>query len=58
MSRLVEKVDLPILGEMYIANADEVSLEATQALQEIFKELYEYEDAEEKELDNYDCKHI
>ena len=50
MSRLVEKVVLPIFGEMYIANADEVSLEATQALQEIFKELYEYEDAEEKGL--------
>ena len=37
MERLVKKVDLPIFGEMYIANADEVSLEATQALQEIFK---------------------
>lgn len=50
MSRLVEKVVLPILGEMYIANADEASLETTQALQEAFKKLYEYEEAEEQGL--------
>lgn len=50
MERLVEKVVLPIFGEMYIANADEASLEATQALQKVFNKLYEYEEAEEQGL--------
>lgn len=50
MKRLVKKVALSFFDEMYIINADEVSLEATQALKEVFKKLYEYEEAEEEGL--------
>lgn len=50
MSRLVEKVNLPIYGEMYVACVEDVSMETMQALQEPLKKLYEYEQEEEKEL--------
>ena len=48
MSRLVEKINLPIYGEMYVACVEDVSMEAMQALQEPLKKLYEYEQEEEK----------
>lgn len=48
MSRLVEKVNLPVYGEMYIACAEEASLEAIQELQEPLKKLYEYEQEDEQ----------
>ncbi len=47
MSRLVEKVNLPIYGEMYVACAEDVSMEVMQALQEPLKKLYEYEQEDE-----------
>lgn len=47
MNRMVEKVDLPVYGEMYVACAEDVSMEAMQALQEPLKKLYEYEQEEE-----------
>lgn len=47
MGRLVEKVNLPIYGEMYVACVEDVSMEAMQALQEPLKKLYEYEQEEE-----------
>lgn len=48
MSRLVEKVNLPVYGEMYVACADDVSIETIQELQEPLKKLYEYEQEEEQ----------
>lgn len=48
MSRLVEKVELPVYGEMYIACEDDVSIETIQELQEPLKKLYEYEQEEEQ----------
>ena len=50
MSRLVEKVNLPIYGEMYVACVEDASIESMQALQEPLKKLYEYEQEEEKNL--------
>lgn len=50
MSRLVEKVNLPLYGEMYVACAGDVSLETMQALQEPLKKLYDYEQEEEQGL--------
>ena len=47
MSRMVEKVNLPIYGEMYVACVEDVSVESMQALQEPLKKLYEYEQEEE-----------
>lgn len=40
MSRLVEKVNLPVYGEMYVACAEDASMESMQALQEPLKKLY------------------
>ena len=48
MSRLVEKINLPICGEMYVACAEDVSIGAMQAQQEPLKKLYEYEQEEER----------
>lgn len=48
MSRLVEKVNLPVYGEMYVACAEDASMESMQALQEPLKKLYEYEQEEER----------
>ena len=57
MSRLVEKVNLPVYGEMYIACVEDVSIEAMQALQEPLKKLYEYEQKEEQgKLLHFHCK--
>lgn len=50
MDRLVKKVNLPILGEMYVANVEDINLEGMQALQEPLKRLYDYEEKEEKGL--------
>lgn len=57
MGRLVEKVNLPFYGEMYVACAEDVSLESMQALQEPLKKLYEYEQEEENgTLAHLPCK--
>ena len=48
--KLVEKVNLPVYGEMYVACADDVSIETMQVLQEPLKKLYDYEQKEEKGL--------
>lgn len=57
MSRLVEKVNLPVYGEMYVACADDVSIETIQELQEPLKKLYEYEQEEEQgKLAHLPCK--
>ena len=50
MKRLVEKTNLPILGETYITNTDDTDLKEMQILQAVLKKLYEYEDAEEQGL--------
>lgn len=47
MSRLVEKVTLPIYGELYVACAEDASLETIQSLQKPLKKLYEFEQEEE-----------
>ena len=49
MSKLITKVELPIYGEYYVANIEEVSIEAIQQLQEPLKKLYEYEQKYESE---------
>ena len=57
MGRLVEKVNLPIYGEMYVACVEDVSMESMQALQEPLKKLYEYEQEEEQgKLAHLPCK--
>lgn len=50
MSRLVEKVELPVYREFYIANSEYASMENLQYVQEALKKLYEYEQAEEDGL--------
>lgn len=47
MSRLVKKVDL---SPIYLMNEKELNPELTQALGEIMKKLYDYEEAEENGL--------
>ena len=49
MSKLVTKVEIPIYGELYVANVENASLEAIQQLQEVLKKLYEYEQKYEEE---------
>ena len=49
MSKLITKVEIPIYGEYYIVNNENVSMEAMQALQEVLKKLYEYEQKYEEE---------
>lgn len=49
MSKLITKVEIPIYGELYVANVENVSMEATQQLQEVLKKLYEYEQKYEEE---------
>lgn len=48
MSRLVEKVNLPVYGEIYVACVEDASMETMQALQEPLKKLYEYEQEDEQ----------
>lgn len=43
MKRLVEKMVLPYYGELYVACADEATVESIVQLQEALKKLYEYE---------------
>lgn len=50
IEKLVEKINLPIIGDMYIANSDIASMETLQDLQEPLKKLYEYEQLEEQSL--------
>ena len=50
MDRLVKKVNLPILGEMYVANVEDINLEGMQALQGPLKKLHDYEEEEGKGL--------
>ena len=47
MSRLIKKVDLP---PIYIMDDEHLSFTPTEALYEIMKKLYDYEEAEEQEL--------
>lgn len=57
MSRLVEKVNLPIYGKMYVACAEDATMDAMQELQEPLKKLYEYEQDEENgTLAHLPCK--
>lgn len=57
MSRLVKKVNLPIYGEIYVACAEDASIESIRALQEPLKKLYEYEQEEESgTLAHLPCK--
>lgn len=59
MKKMVEKVDLPTIGEFYVACAEDVSLESMQALQEPLKKLYEYEQEEENgTLVHLPCKKV
>ena len=51
MSKLITKVELPIYGELYIANIENVSIEAIRELQKPLKKLYEYEQKYEKDDD-------
>lgn len=54
MRRLVEKVNLPFYGVMYVTCSEDVSIETMQALQEPLKKLYEYEEEEQK-FEGMDC---
>ena len=55
--RLVEKVTLPVIGEMYVACVEDASMESMQALQDPLKKLYEYEQEEENGmLVHFPCK--
>ena len=55
MSRLVSKIKLPYVGEMYVTNVEEASFECLMSVQEALKKLYDYEQAEEE---NSDCKEV
>lgn len=44
--RMVQKITLPYYGEVYVANAEEASLESMMQLQPALQKLYEYEQAE------------
>ncbi len=53
MSRLVSKIKFPYVGEIYVTNVEETSLECLMSVQEALKKLYDYEQAEEE---NGNCK--
>ena len=52
MAKLITKVDLPIYGDYYVPNIENVSTETIQVMQKLFKKLYEYEQKYEKDDEN------
>lgn len=45
--RLIRKINIPIVGDIYVGSKS-IGEKTTMALQDTFKKLYEYEEAEEK----------